>query len=148
VAAGRRCWSLQGAVYGVGHGVWRVRRRMRVEGGTVWVVRVVVGRQAMPLDAAELWRRRPATRVMRKLAHLRSALQLPPASVYPSEIRLACGRLWAMFCGALQTDSCCWMTPAVRSELSLDLAPTKAFCPEQPRTIHVQHAGHIFQYSD
>jgi hypothetical protein len=55
--------SLQGAVYGVRHVELWVVRGVRAEGGTVWVVRVVVGRQSMPLDV--LWGRGPVARVMR-----------------------------------------------------------------------------------
>jgi hypothetical protein len=61
-------WSLQSAVYRVCHDVVCVGGRVRVERGTVWVVRVVVGGQAMPLDV--LWRGRPDTRVMQNIAHL------------------------------------------------------------------------------
>jgi hypothetical protein len=63
---GGRVWrGLQGAVYGVRHVVLDVRGGVGAVGGTVWVVLVVVGRQAMPLDV--LWRRGSEARVMREL---------------------------------------------------------------------------------
>jgi hypothetical protein len=60
--AAREMRSSQGAVYGVCHVELRVVRGVRAEGGTVWVVRVVVDRQTMPLDV--LWGRGPVARVM------------------------------------------------------------------------------------
>lgn len=73
--------SLQGAVYGVRHGVVQLWRGAGAVCRTVWVVLVVVGCQAMPLDVLWiwLWRRWPVARVMRELSHLLARRScLPP----------------------------------------------------------------------